>query len=69
MKYLYKEMSEAIKKASPNWDGDTVWCKHCLRDDSLKSLGLTIKHCLEYSWPKCCHGYIMTIDSPNEKKN
>lgn len=39
-----------------------VWCTKCGRSQKVNAAD-----CLRSGWPKC-HGYTMTIDSPDERK-
>jgi hypothetical protein len=54
-------LHERIANDVPSIKRGIVWCTVCGR--SQKVVGAD---CLRHGWPKC-HGYTMTIDSPEER--
>jgi len=54
-------LHEQIARDVPQLRRGMVWCKTCGRSQKVDSA-----ECLRSGWPKC-HGYTMTIDSPEER--
>lgn len=53
--------TDKIVASIPKLARGFVWCLHCGRAGQVDSA-----RALERGWPKCC-GYMMTIDSPEER--
>lgn len=54
---------DQIAKDVPQIKRGMVWCTVCGRSERVNGA-----ECLRHGWPKC-HGYTMTIDSPDERRS
>lgn len=55
-------LHDKIANSHPSLRRGIVWCTKCGRSENVNSAGA-----LQSGWPKCCGGYTMTIDSPEER--
>lgn len=54
---------DKIAAETPQIARGQVWCTTCGRSERVDGAD-----CLRRGWPKCCGGFTMTIDSPEESR-
>jgi len=56
------DLHAKLATVHPKLTRGQVWCTTCGRMEKVDAAA-----CFASGWPKCCDGYTMTLDSPEER--